>query len=200
MTSANKAATGYTVWAEDSDTGRVLAATSTSFDGSFRFGGLSFGRITLYAQGPDGENSVAGSPIGDFSVSAKPPAPFTRRVEKTSSDLHPDFLGFNGILAEIAVSLNAGNSYFVLIGSGGEIDEPMSVGSTSDLIGIQAKTYPGYFSNRIKTVGFDVSIAANTPVGEYSLFVRSSSGEKRFIIGGLTVEKFANFWTSTLTK
>jgi len=198
--STNKAVAGYTVWVEDSETGRVLAATSTAFDGSFRFGGLSFGKITVYAQGPDNESAAAGSAIGDFTISTKPLPPFTKRMEKISSDLRPDFLGFNGTLAEIAVPVNAGNTYFVLIGSGVGNEEPAAVGSTSDLIGIQPKTYPGFFSNRIKTVGFDVSIASNTPPGDYSLFMRSSSGEKRFIIGGLTVEKFTNFWTSTLTK
>jgi hypothetical protein len=51
------------------------------------------------------------------------------------------------------------------------------------------------FANHIRTLGFDVSIAPNTPVGEYSLALRSASGERRFVIGGISVENYPNFWS-----
>jgi len=198
--SSFRPAVNYTVWAEDVESGRVLAATSTSGDGSFRLGGLSIGKVTIYTQSADSDSALAGFTVGEFVVSAKTLAQVTKRLDKNATELHPDFLGFNGTLAGIAVPVNAGNSYSVLIGSTTGNDDDVAVGSTTELIAVQPKTYMGYFSNRIRTVGFDISVATNAPSGEYSLYLRSASGEKRFIIGGLTVEKFANFWTSTVAR
>jgi len=191
----NKPANGYTVWAEDSESGRVMAAAYTSGDGSVRIGGLPLGKVRLYAQN-DSDMPSAAIDLGDIIISTKQPGTISKRIERAATDLKFDYLGFNGQLAGMAVPINAGSSYFLIAGFTDAAFEGMSIQSSSDLIFIQPRTTPGNFSKEIRTLGFEAAISPDAPAGEYSISLRSPNGERRVLIGGLTIEKFPNFWVS----
>lgn len=194
-----KAAAGYVVWAEDSQDGQVIAASTVSVDGTIKMGGLPVGRVKLFAQSNDPDSPSPASDLGEAIVSAKQPISFVKRIEKMTIDSHVDYLGFNGQIAEMAVPVNSGNSYFLLAGSS-SLSDNVLIESNSLLVSVESRSFAGNFSNHIRTVGIEVTIAPNAPAGDYSLALRTPSGERRFIIGGLTIEKFPNFWSSGVLK
>jgi len=192
--SVNKPANGYTLWAEDGD-GRVVAATTTASDGGVRLGGLPVGKVHLYAQN-DMDPRSAVVDLGEAVISLKQPVVLNKRLELSSIDIRFDYLGFNGQLSGMAVPVNAGSSYFLLAGSTSAELDGLSVESSSDLILIRPRTTLGNFSKDIRTLGFEADISPEAPTGEYSISLRSPNSERHVLIGGLTIEKFPNFWAS----
>ncbi|HEY2866626.1 MAG TPA: matrixin family metalloprotease, partial [Pyrinomonadaceae bacterium] len=190
-----KAATNYTVWVEDQETGRVLAAVTTSADGSFRLGGLDAGRVEVFAQSDldDSTNSSAVD-LGPYTISAKQPVVITKKIDSVVMESKPEYLGFNGQLAGLSVPINSGSTYDLAIG-GTDFTRKPDVGSDSALISVRNSPVRGTYVNGLTTLGFYVSAAPETPVGEYSLFVQFETGARRYLIGGLSVEKYPNFWS-----
>ena len=199
LLTGGKPAANYTVWAEDAEDGRVVAAVTANADGSFKIGGLPVGKMRLLAQNNDPESPSAATELGDISISVKQAVAVARKIEKTTIDSHLDYLGFNGQIAEIAVPVNSGNSY-LLMGGSSSLGENSIIESSSDVISIEPTVFTGNFANHIRTLGFEVSVSPTAPNGEYSVALRSASGERRFLIGGITVEKFPNFWSTANFK
>jgi len=192
--SSGKPAANYTVWVESSEDGRVIAAVNVLSDGSFKMGGLPAGKFKLLAQNTDPDQPSAAADLGEVAISNKQASSIVKKIDKSVTDTHFDYLGFNGQIAEIAVPVNSGSSYFLMAASS-SLGENSNLESTSEFISVANRSFAGNFANHIRTLGFDVSIAPDARAGEYSLALRSTSGERRFLIGGITVEKFLNFWS-----
>lgn len=190
---------GLEVWAEDAESGRVIAAAPVSGDGSFRMGGLALGKLHLYLQS-DADLHSSASDLGEFTVTTKQPVVVTRHIDRISTNLRFDYLGFNGQFAGMAIPVNSGSSYFLLAGTSELSSESVTVESTSDLISVQSRPVAGSYSKDIKTFGFEAAISPDALPGEYSVALRSPTGERRFLIGALTVEKFPNFWSIAAFK
>ena len=190
----NKPAAGYSVWLEDADDGRVTAATFSATDGTFRLGGVLSGRYHAFAQS-DADVRLSAVDLGGVSVTTKQPVVLNKKIDRVTGEIRFDFLGLNGQLAGMAIAVNAGNSYFLIAGSSSASNEPTFLESGSDLISLQQRRSGGNFSKDIRTLGFETSIAPNTPLGEYSICVTTRTGFRRYLIGGLTVEKFPNVWS-----
>jgi hypothetical protein len=161
--------------------------------------GLPYGKIRLAAQNNDIDMPSSATEIGEINITAKQPATVIKKIERSIVDTHIDYLGFNGQIGEIAVPVNSGSSYLLLAGSSSLADNS-DLESSSDLIAIAPTSFAGNFANHIRAVGFGVTIASNAPVGEYSLVLRTANGERRFLIGGITVEKFPNLWSTAIFK
>ena len=192
--SNSKPAANYTVWAEGDNDGRVIAAVNVLSDGSFKMGGMPIGKFKLFAQNSDPVQPSAEADLGEVTVTSKQPSTVVRKIDRSLIDAHFDYLGFNGQIAEIAVPVNSGSSYFLMAGSS-SLGENSVVESNSDFISVTSLSFAGNFGDHIRTLGFDVLVVPTAPAGEYSLALRSASGERRFLIGGITVEKFPNFWS-----
>jgi hypothetical protein len=85
--------------------------------------------------------------------------------------------------------------YAIRIGGPELQQKDLSVGSSSDLINVEQTDSTGDFANGVSTVDFFANVAAEAPEGEYSVYLKNAGGSRRFVIGGLTVEKFANLWS-----
>jgi hypothetical protein len=192
-----KPAANFTVWAENSDDGRVLAAVTTAVDGTFRIGGLDTGKVEIYAQNDvDDPAATSAVDIGQFAVSVKQPLNIVKRLDGIPSEIKPEYLGFNGQLAGLSVMINPGNVYDILIGIPDLKKSGVVIGSSSDLINTQRRPSVANFGNGISTLDFYATVSPDAPNGDYSLFVQTASGARRYLIGGLTVEKFPNLWSA----
>lgn len=193
----NAPAANFSVWIEDAQ-GRVVAATVSGQDGSYRLGGLPFDRYRMFAQ----SNSDQGLPaieIGETSIGPKLNVVLNRRLERPTTNVFFDFLGFNGQLSGMAVMVNRGNSYSLMAGFPESQDGLFTVESTSPLVSMRSKAAVNSYSKTVQTLSFDAHVSSQTPLGEYSVSVRTRAGSRRFLIGGLTVERFPNLWyTSSL--
>lgn len=187
----------YIVWAEDKETGRVLAAVKTTSDGTFKIGGLDDGRVELFAQSDlDDTSNTSAVDLGSYAVSPARPIVIARRLDTIAAGSKPEYLGFNGQLAGLSVSINSGSTYDLSIG-GVDLTRNPEVGSDSALISVRNSPTRGTYANGLETLGFYVSAAPETPIGEYSIFVEFETGVRRYVIGGLTVETYPNFWSVT---
>jgi len=200
ISTAGKPAANYTVWAEDSENANVIAATVTQADGTFKLGGLPFGGIELFAQNdPNDQQLLAAVSLGPVTVSAKP-ATLSRKLDQSPFGLRPEYLGFNGQLADLSLLVNSGNAYNIWIGGPDLQQKGADVGTDSDRITIEPGVSLGSFGNGITTLGFYANVSADTPNGDYSVFVKTSSGARRYLIGSLSVEKFPNLWSTSNFK
>jgi hypothetical protein len=190
-----KSTTTYTVWVEDQETGRVLAAVTTNSDGSFRLGGLDAARVEVFAQSElDDSTNTSAVDLGQYTVSPKQPVFIAKKIDNVAIDSKPEYLGFNGQLAGLSVPINSGSTYDLSIG-GTDLTRRPDVGCDSSLISVRNISTRGSHVNGLSTLGFYVSAAPETPVGEYSLFVQFETGARRYLIGSLSVEKYPNFWS-----
>lgn len=190
----------YTVWAEDQESGRVLAAVTTNSDGAFKIGGLDAGSVEVFAQSElDDSTNSAAVDLGSYSISTRQPVVINKKIDSTPFETRPRYLGFNGQIAGLSVPINAGNTYDLSIG-GVDLTRKPEVGTDSSLLAVRTNPAHGSLMNGPTTLGFYVSAAPETPAGEYSVFVRFENGARRYLIGGITVEKFPNFWSVTLGK
>jgi predicted Zn-dependent protease len=194
--SSGKAAKDFRVWAEDPDTGRVMAEVRTSADGGFRFDGLPSGEYRLFSQS-EGKVLSAAEELGSITIEKAAAKTLTKKVAGTQASIGAQYLGFNGQLAELAVPLNAGRSYTLFVG-GKDLDPAkVRLGSSSRFLSVAPESVTAHdYGDSITVLSFELKIAAETPLGEYSLFVESGKGARRFIVGGLTVEEYINPWSS----
>ncbi|MEP7212073.1 MAG: matrixin family metalloprotease [Acidobacteriota bacterium] len=181
----------WEVWAEDAQTGQVRAVAATDDQGNFFFSGLSRGSVLLFAQDKSGEIASPGE-LGTVTSSSDVTG-ISKVVPSTKGNLKLEYLGFNGQLSDIAVSLNAGKIYELYLGGTNLDPSKIKVGFTSPYLSVIPKTIASRdFGSEISVVSIDVQVDPNTPPGDYTVFVSEANGTKRYIVGGVTIEKFHN--------
>ncbi len=197
VTSSGKQARDMQVWIEDSD-GRVHGSTKAAPDGEIRFAGVNAGRYRLFAQELGRtKNAVPVREIGDVLVVNGETTTISARASSGLRDLDLNYIGFNGQLSEMAVSLSPGRSYTVYLGGRNFDPKKLSVSFTSPHLSVVDGTMRTLdYGDELGVISFEVRVGARIPKGEYSIFVESDRGDKRAIIGGLTIDNFTNSWTS----
>ncbi|MEO8574495.1 MAG: matrixin family metalloprotease [Pyrinomonadaceae bacterium] len=194
-----KATRNYDVWIEDSN-GRVKASTKSA-DGDFRFSGLNAGKYRVFAQ--DNfllKTVVPARLIGDATVAAGETALVSAKTFVGTRDLELNYLGFNGQLSEVAVSLSPGRTYVIYLGGKNLDPKKLSVSFTSPYLSVVPGSMRSLdYGEDISVVSLEVRVSAMAAKGEYTLFAESDHGGKRAIIGGLTIDDFTNPWNNFAT-
>ena len=180
------------VWAEESETGRVVAGVLTGEDGSFRLDGLTSGEYHLYAQ-DFSERKYATEDFGKIEVTKGRTSEFSGKTKNNSKDFDVRYIGSNGQISELAVPLNVGKSHVIYIGGKNLDVDNIIIGFSSPYFSVTplSITKQDYGSD-ISVVSFEVNVNLETPVGEYSFYVQNKNANKVFFTGGLTVESFVN--------
>lgn len=208
-------ADGAHVWAEDAETGRVLASNSALRDGSYHIEGLPPGQYRLIAElEGDAEQSAAGAftEANAANVDAPARAPHVAEVrgrvavaagqtarqdmalEVRAGALAPQLFGSRGQLSTIAVPVVQGNRYTIFVGGQG-LDSVSGSGVkvTSPYIKVDSSSLTLQSGENYEhpIVSFDVEVSQDAPLGDYSIRLESSSGEVAYIPGALTVDSAA---------
>lgn len=196
VSTSAKSGRSLQVWAEDVETGRVSAEISTSTDGSFRLEGMPAGEYRLYAQGAQtNKSSVSAESLGRVTVEKGRSVNVIKRLAEKPRTFELKYIGFNGQLSELAVSLNKGKSYTVYIGGKNLDPRKVRVELASGFLSVSPETITSYdYGDGLSVISFEIIVRPGTPPGEYSVSVESDTGERRTIIGGLTIEEFSNPW------
>ncbi len=207
---------GGHVFVEDVATGRVVAGNVTLSSGDYRIDALDPGKYRLISQvidGPVSADEIASS-TGTYSGLFETTPPFdttiaTRRSSQIlsvgadattsvgffvstngASAIKPRLIGMNGELSNMALPLKPGKSVTIYIAGEG-IDQIPSAGISSsspfiavnpDSVGDEAFDVP------YPVISFQVTIASNTPAGDYSLVLQGSDGELVYVVGALTID------------
>jgi hypothetical protein len=185
------------VWAEDTDSGRVIGGVLTNADGSFRFEGLKSGSYRFYAQNDPKTDDAAAEELGEFEVVKGRATSIIKKLRLAEITFTVQYAGFNGQISDLAVPLNGGKSYLIYIGGKNLDAEKLKIGFNSPYLAIAPGSVVKHdYGSEISVLSFEIKIETDAPTGEYSLFVKSPNGSKQFLVGGLTIENFVNPWNS----
>ncbi len=195
-----KAAKNFQVWAEETETGRVIAGVLTNSEGTFRIEGLESGQYQIYAQDlGERKNLVSTENLGEIYVINGKTSTLTKKLKNRAKNFDVRYVGFNGQIAGLAVPINGGKSYLIYVGGKNLDTENFTIGFNSPNISVTPNTLTKHdYGADLSVLSFEIKVKSETPAGEYSFFVQSKNEEIGFIVGGLTVEKFVNPWNSYL--
>jgi hypothetical protein len=196
ISTAVKVTRNYDVWIEDSS-GRVAASTKSA-DGDFRFSGLTAGKYKVLAQDNVPLKAVVPARlIGEVAVTAGETASINAKAIVGTRDLELNYLGFNGQLSEVAVSLTAGHTYVIYLGGKNLDPKKLAVTFSSPYLSVVQGTMRSLdYGEEISVVSFEVRVSPRIKKGEYTIFAESDRGGRRAVIGGLTIDNFTNPWTN----
>jgi hypothetical protein len=176
------------IWAEESESGRVVAQTEAGPDGAYRIGGLPDGTYSVYWQIRDDESSFSGE-LGSAAIQSGGSVTLSGKIPLRLISPAIEFVGINGLLANTAVPVKPGRDYIVFLGG-----KDLETGS----VGIQfsssfIRTASGLYSrpdlgDKASVVSFVISIDQNAPSGLYSIFASGANGAKASLIGAIRVE------------
>jgi hypothetical protein len=208
---------GGHVFAEDAATGRVMAGSVTLASGEYRLEALWPGNYRLIGQSLDGPIGVrdlapiVGSNAGltdtrpsfrtlflpgqsgsqltaitanvasslGFFVSSNPPP-----------SLKPQVIGMNGELSTTALPLEAGRTYTIYVGGAG-LDQVLASGISisSPFMTVNPDTLmEEEFDTPYTVISFEITVASDTPPGDYSIRLLTLSGELAYLPGALTID------------
>jgi hypothetical protein len=200
------------VWIEDIDNGKVMASGLTSSSGSFTFNSVPPGKYRAMVEYLDAavKEAEALTAAGDRQPGVRSRA--FRSVEMRSS-LHvitdkptqlnyvlvppqnsapvliPRYIGLNGELSSVPLPVAGGEKITVYIGGEG-VDQIPGNGLvfSSPLISIDpASLTREEFHRSTPVISFTVTVARNTPPGDYTLKLQSNTGEVAYLVGSLTI-------------
>ena len=200
LTLANgKAAKEIQVWAEDAESGRVAAGVLTNAEGNFRLEGLQSGEYKIYAQdfrkGVD--KSILLETLGEVSVVNGKTYNLNKKLKSGTKSFEVQYLGFNGQVTDLAVPINGGKSYMIYVGGKNLDSSKVVIGFNTPYITVMPKSLKNQnYGADVTVISFEINVAAEIPLGEYSFYVKSKGEDAEFAVGGLTVESFANQWNS----
>lgn len=189
-----RAAKNVQVWAEDAETGKLSAETTTGTDGGYRFEGLAGGDYNIYAQRAGGPGTrIPAHEIGKVSVETGEITLASKRLTGLASDFQLQYLGFNGQLSGLAVPLSAGRTYTIYLGGKNFDKDSISIAFNSPFLTVSPKTIANVdFGGEISAVSFEIRVDPSAPVGEYSVTAESESSGRAVIIGGIAIRGTAN--------
>jgi Matrixin len=188
-TGGGRAAKEIQVWAEESSTGRVIAQTEISPDGTFRMGGLSDGEYSVYWKTKD---SVALSSMGELGTATLENASskvFNEKVVVRPSETTLQYIGLNSQLADYAIPLNRGRSYLLNLGGRNLDADSIKISFSTPYIRIlQVPTKAQEFSEGVSGLTFLITVDPAIEGGQYSVFANLDNGAGTSLIGAINVE------------
>jgi len=202
---------GLMVFAEDVETGKVVAGAIASASGDYQLSGLAPGSYRLIAQSANG--LLAGTDIGaaesddqantslvrTFEISPVPllvksgvnlsAAPVFLLPTDPPPTIHPRMIGLNAELSTVAVPLEAGKTFTIYVGGEGldQIAES-GISASSPLIRIVPQTLSSEeFATPYPVISFQVTVGADAAAGDYSIRLQSVNGERSYLAGAIRI-------------
>lgn len=183
----------FIAWLEEESTGRVVAGRYSDQSGGARLDGVDEGDYILrldVIQWMSGVKSVEFDADSRIEVRAGK----TVGVRVPSRSVQRGFGaligGTESQFSTAAVVAAPGEEGRMLIGAQGSIPGGPRIFSTSPLLSIsEVQFFGGQNQSGLSLFGFDFAVRKETPPGDYTLVLSDGVGTRRFLIGGLSVEK-----------
>jgi hypothetical protein len=181
---------GSTVWAEESQSGRVAAISSVNADGSFRLGGLVPGSYTVFWQREGEQGFAPVSFLGAYRLAKGETHQVAERANPGKIGVLLSYIGLNSQLANSAVTLSAGKQYTLYLGGRNLRPGEVEIEFNSPYLSVSPGTVAEQdFGADVSAVNFVVSIHADAPAGVYSVFATTRDGSMASLIGALNVQQ-----------
>jgi hypothetical protein len=198
--SSGKPAKEFDVWLEDSSTNRIFGGVATDVNGSFNFEGLREGNYSVYAKQNGLSNKLfSAEKIADIEVIQGKSINLVKKLKNNSRDFNIQFIGFNGQLSLVPVTINSGNSYTIFVGGRNFNVKNIKVIFNSPNITVVPESYAAHnYGDKLSVISFEIRVDSKTVNGEYSFYVQNQNDSVDYVPGGLTVENYSNIWNSSL--
>lgn len=185
---SGRATSSLFVWAEDADTGRVMAGTTVNAAGEYKLGGLSDGNYRLFVQNTGhAEKLTSAVQLGDVQVEGGDIKTLNRRIRFGSPGFDLQYLGINGTVSALAVPVEPGRATLLFVGGKGIDEKSIKIASDSPFINVIPGTISAQdYDNGLRVISVEVKIDDAAESGEYSIF-GESDGARRFLVGSLVV-------------
>lgn len=201
---------GAHVWIEAIDSGRVIASSVVSAGGKFNFGCLPAGQYRAIVERVEKQSGEASSSLAketkligrqktlrsteissflNVAADTDSPLSFLLAPAQNTPTFHPAYFGINGDLSTVPVSATPGKRIKLYIGGQG-VEQILSSGlqSSSPFVNIDAASVKSQASPSTPVISFDVTIAEDAPLGDYSLRLQNKSGQLAYLVGAISVK------------
>ncbi len=184
---------GASVWAENIVNGRVIASDVTADDGSYRLEGLAPGHYrVIVASGPESAQKFRSFELSSqLAVKADTPMVLNSSlVPAQASALNPRVIGLNAELSTVALPLVAGRRVKIYLGGEGVDQVPgTSISVNSPFFTVDpASLTREQIAAPFPVVSIELQVAANAPIGDYTIRLQSNSGETAYVPGAITID------------
>lgn len=189
LSAGGRSARELEVWAEESQSGRVVAQVDAGLDGTFRLGGLPSGDYSIYWKTSDTASTSAMGRLGDVRLEANDIKTISEKILLRQSDIFISYLGRNNQLANYGIPLTAGRSFMINLG-GKNLDDPsVKISFSSPLIRVsQFPVTSQEFSEGVSGVSLGITVDSDIVPGNYSILVSGKNGPISCLIGALSIE------------
>jgi hypothetical protein len=196
ITNSNKnLKTEYQVWAEEEATGRIFAGVSTDLNGRFVLGGLDGGNYHLYAQPSQDEKFYSTISIGVFHLENGDILNVSKEVFLEQNNFILKYIGFNGQLSTIAITLNKGKSFQIYLGGKDFNQKDFEISLNSPFLQINRESIKSHnYGNGLSVISFEVFVSPETVFGEYGIKIKNKREEIAYLVGGITIGEEVNPW------
>jgi predicted Zn-dependent protease len=213
---------GANVWAENVYTGRVTGSSITKSDGSYRIDQLppsDYRVLVEYLDEPVFANEITNSPpyagIGGqpafhatetqtpVNVSTGNTTFVNPIITLGAPSFNPRIVGINGALQAATVQLSAGRVYRLAVGGNNLANVPLTttgISVTSPFMTIDPASFArenpanyGFTDPSFGIISFNLVIADSTKYGDYTLRLRSATGETAYLSGALALDPYTSF-------
>lgn len=186
--STGRAAKNLKVWAEEFETGRVIAQVDTDADGNYRLGGLEQGSYNLYWKVKSGAGRSTSGQLDTIDVASIDLKPATQRINIDSTDVVLDYIGINSQLGESAVAVTRGREQTIYLGGKNLDADTINIDFNSPYFRVISSSLSGQdFGSDISVVSFVIVVEKDTPRGVYSIVATDGNGSKAALVGALKV-------------
>ena len=180
-------ARGVDVWFSEVETGAVVGHTTASKDGSFSIGGLKTGSYSISGR-ENSPSDYSTFDLGSTIVTNGDNLPLSRRLVHRPRDFAVQLIGKNGILSDSPLRLQRGNSYTVYLGGKNLSAGRVHVESNSPFLLFDQNSLSDQpYDGGISGLSFVVSVADESPNGNYNICVVSSGGVRDCFVGGISI-------------
>jgi len=190
---------GAHVWIEDSASGRVIASTITSSNGTYQIEGVSPGQYRVMTEYIDGQRPFRSAEISNL-VRANPNATSIVNFvmvppQNGPPSLKPRLIGAHGELSTTPVIAEAGTRLTIFVAGEGIDQVPISgISVMSPFITVDSESLTlQQFGTSFPVISFDVVVAPHAVFGDYSIRLQANSGEVSYVAGGITIDPGVNF-------
>ena len=187
------------IWVEDTTSGRVVASTLTSANGTYRIEGVKPGQYRVMAEYVDGPRPFRSAEISNqvrANANTTTNLNFVMVPPQNGPPLlKPRFIGANGELSTTPVSAEAGSTLTVYVGGEGVDQVPISgISLTSPFMAVDSESLTLHqFGTPYPVISFDVHVAPHAMFGDYSIRLQANSGEVAYVAGAVTIDPGVNF-------
>ncbi|HRI04756.1 MAG TPA: matrixin family metalloprotease [Pyrinomonadaceae bacterium] len=186
---SGKAAKNLKVWAEELETGRVMAQVDVDADGNYRLGGLTQGSYKLYWKVKSGPGRSSSSELDTVDVENDELRSPTQKINSEPTKVVLDYIGTNSQLAESAVAVTRGREQTVYLGGKNLDAKSISIDFNSPYFTVVSSSLMERdFGPDISVVSFVVVVDKDAPRGVYSIFAADGNGAKAALVGALKVQ------------